>query len=115
VVPGQSAAKDDGHQRYAEPGGTLNLAGFAPAAADAASKERQYACQHQHLSGTEAHPSGWQQLSPALSDPFCDPSWGIVLSNNGDYGLEVECWDFNGKAWFDDRGNGASGGWSGWY
>jgi hypothetical protein len=47
--------------------------------------------------GTEAHPSGWQQLSPALSDPFCDPSWGIVLSNNGDYGLEVECCDFNGK------------------
>jgi hypothetical protein len=65
--------------------------------------------------GTEAHPSGWQQLSPGLSDTFCAPSWGIVLSNNGDYGLEVECWDFNGKAWFDDRSDGASGGWSGWY
>jgi hypothetical protein len=88
MVPGQPAAKDDGHQRDAEPGVRRNqkdaltrpgtssqhssreladsgqcprgACQVTPAAADAAAKERQNACQHQHLSAparTAAGPS----------------------------------------------------------
>jgi hypothetical protein len=64
--------------------------------------------------GTEASPSGWKSMG-APPTSRCDPGSTDGLSNDGDYALVLDCHDFSGTLWFNDRGAGASAGWSGWH
>jgi hypothetical protein len=65
--------------------------------------------------GKEASPSGWKSMGGPTTG-LCKPSQGLALSNYGNYQLTLYCSDNNaGTLWYDERGAGASAGWSGWY
>ena len=46
--------------------------------------------------------------------PF-DPNFRINIANDGHWGLTISCVTIYGTTYYDKRGDGASGGWSGWY
>lgn len=70
--------------------------------------------------GTEARPSGWKSLGAPTTvgggpPDLCDPNFRLQLSNDGHYGLTLECHDIYGIPWYRVRSDGASGGWGGWF
>lgn len=63
--------------------------------------------------GTEGNPSGWKSLdSPTTGG--CDASHQLGLTTDGDYGLDLTCYDNFRHFYRNGRGDGPNGGWSGW-
>lgn len=63
--------------------------------------------------GTEANPSSWTSLgAPATGG--CDASNQLGLTTDGNYGLDLTCFDNFGHFYRNGRTDGVSGGWLGW-